>query len=202
MVQRSSAQRPVQGRPTSQRTAHYAAQTVSGRPSARPPKKRRSLAVPILTVLVLFSLGLNFFILWQLYRAKVLVDQGVEQAMQTVQSLTTQTFEVPVHVEQDFPINVTVPFRYQDSIPINTEIPIDVEISVPFNIMGQTINLRFPVQTTVPVNLDVPVDIQMNVPISTVIPLELDLVAAVPLSQTILPQYVQQFEAMMAEIQP
>lgn len=166
------------------------------------------ISIILLFVLVLLSLSLNGLLLWQWWRFQQRVEQTIENSKPIVQEALTQaisdleTFEqstitADIHVQQEFPVQVEIPFRETIDVPIQTTIPISQEIKTTVFIDPLQTGLSIPTDVTVPVNLEVPIDltvpvsIDRTIPISTTLPIDLNVPVAIKLSETELAPYLE-----------
>jgi hypothetical protein len=161
----------------------------------------KRIAFILLWVLVLISLGLSLWILYQLNQARLWAAESAAGAAHSIAELTDDTFEysfpvhqvvpiqtdvpleetlsVPInlHISQTVPVQANVPFRDTIIVPLNATIPVRTMVQVPINIplAGQRF-VEVPISTTIPVNLTVPVTISRTIPVAT------DITVSVPIS--------------------
>lgn len=160
----------------------------------------------LLWLIALVSLGINVFLVIQLYNFSQQAQQSVDQVqaiseiLNAVESVELQSVEVPIVIDETLPISLTVPFEETFVVPINTTIPISTtvdineNISVPINdtvslnrdatifitVLGQSIPVDVPIRADVPLNMQTNIPIDMQVPIALDIPI--DLLIEVPVS--------------------
>ena len=161
----------------------------------------------LLFVLVLVSIGINLFLLWQLVQLR-------QQAIETIDRIEPQlelafdqtdarlaefeqsTLTFDVEVDEVIPVQANVPFNETIDIPVQISIPIeeDFETIITLNALGAEI----PVPVVVPVLMEFPIDEVVSVTISRTIPLStsVSMTLAVPvqidISDTELAPYLQE----------
>ncbi len=162
-------------------------------------------------VLVIASLALNGFLLWQwlgfLQRAQVFGQQAQVAVGQTVANLsdfenTSIQFSVPV--KNEIPVKTTVKFQKTIKVPIKLTIPIDqqVKTQIPLKINDITI----PIEVNVPVKMNIPIDttqevnLDLDIPIETTVPIDMNIPVNIPLKDTGLAPYIQQLRGMLQQM--
>jgi hypothetical protein len=169
------------------------------------------ITIFLLFVLVVLSLALNGYTIWQLliFREQALALQQRIQDLQQVAAETVsrtirelETFdqvsiEHTVQINEQIPVRAVVPFRENLQVPIQATIPISEEISTTVALEISQLNLSIPLDITlplaleVPVDITVPIDIDRQVPVSTTVPIRLEVPIVVNLSETDLARYVE-----------
>ena len=161
----------------------------------------------LLFVLVLVSIGISLFLLWQLVQLR-------QQAMDTINRLEPQleiafdqtdtrleefqqsTLTFNVEVDEMIPVRADVPFNETVEIPVQITIPIEesFETIITLNALGAEI----PVPVVVPVVMEFPIDevvtvtISRTIPISTSVPLSLAMPVQIDVGETELAPYLQE----------
>ncbi|MCX7854944.1 MAG: hypothetical protein N2556_03035 [Anaerolineae bacterium] len=107
------------------------------------------------------------------YRATLLQRGMLEAIVQTraaLASLPGQTVEVPIHIQETFPVSAQIPIREEFAVPIHTVLPISTNVEVPLNIpvLGER-------RITIPIQADVPIHVEVVIPISKTVDLETSL---------------------------
>ena len=154
-----------------------------------------NIALVALFVMVTVSLALNFALIVTLLRARSAALEALDQAVAVTNGLGNEVFSIPVHVDQNVPVSVGVPFAYQDTIVVNTTIPISITVSAPVDLAGQTVVIALPVRTAVPVKLQVPVSLSKTIDVNASVPVKFDTNVEVRLSDTPLPGYLARLRA-------
>jgi hypothetical protein len=166
-------------------------------------------AVVILFILVLLSLALNGFLLWQwwmfrqqvqsgLRRFQSLAHESLTQAIGELETFQQSSIEFEVTIQQDFPIELEIPINETIEVPIDTTIPIQQEIETTVLIDPLQTGLEFPTDVTVPIDLEVPIDLSIpvsidrTIPFSTTIPIDVDVPLSIEVSETALAPYLEQ----------
>jgi hypothetical protein len=178
-------------------------QATSGTPvyiSPPPVAPRLNVSVLILYLLVTILLLLNSGLIWVLLRVQDNVFGSVGQFATMTEEIGNDVLVVPIHVDEAFPVSVSVPFEYNETFPVSTTVPISTTLVVPFEIMGSTINIRVPVDMSVPVNLDVPVSLIRTFDISTTVPVKFDTEVEVRLADTPIPGYLADVEEILQRL--
>jgi hypothetical protein len=110
-------------------------------------------------------------------------------------------------VQQEFPVQVEVPFNESLEVPIQATIPISQEIQTTILLDPFQAGLNIPTDVTVPVNLDVPIDLSIpvsidrTIPISTSVPLDLNVPIAIQISDTELAPYLERLRAGLGSLE-
>ena len=182
-----------------------------GKNNSAPLSNTVKTVLSFLFVLVIASLSLNGFLLWQwlgfLQQAQEMGQQAQVAMDQAVASLgdfenTSIQFTVPVHDE--IPVKTNVKFKKNIKVPIKLNVPIDqkVKTQIPLKINDITI----PIEVTVPVKMNIPVnDVQevnldLDIPIDTTIPIDMTVPVNIPLKDTGLGPYIQQLRSMLMQL--
>ena len=154
-----------------------------------------NIALAALFVMVTVSLALNFALIVTLLRARGAALDALGQAVAVTNGLGNEVFSIPVHVDQNVPVSVSVPFAYQDTITVDTTIPIATTVSAPVNLAGQTVTVDLPIKTAVPVKLQVPVSLSKTIDVNASVPVKFDTNVQVRLADTPLPGYLARLRA-------
>ena len=165
-------------------------------------------------VLVLFSLALNAYLIWQAAllqtRAMALQQEArstVSRFREELSALGEATLSYTVHIDQEIPIDAVVPFREELEIPIQTTVPISQQVQTTVNLEIRSLNLSLPVDVNVPIDLEVPIDmsvpvqIDRQVPVRTIVPIELDVPVAIRLAETDLARYIELLDQGLADLE-
>jgi len=161
-----------------------------------------------LLILVIASLALNIFLLWQwmgfLQEAQVAGQQVQVMLAQTVADLgefekTTIQFSVPI--DESIPVQMTVKYKKTVEVPIKLTIPIDqnIETEIPLEINGITI----PIKVSVPIKMNVPIDtkqdvpLNLEIPIDARIPIKMEIPVNISLNEAGMGPYISQLREML-----
>jgi hypothetical protein len=147
------------------------------------------VGVLLLYPLVLLSLGLNALLITQLLEVQNAAYSSLDQVVAMVAEIENEVIAIPIHIDEEFPVSVSVPFEYSANFPVRTQVPIKTTFIVPFEIMGKTIDIKVPVDMSVPVNLDVPVSLEKTFDINTTVPVKFDMNVEIKLADTPIPSY-------------
>jgi hypothetical protein len=150
--------------------------------------------------MVTVSLALNFALIVTLLRARNAAVNALDQTIAITNGLGNEAFSIPIHIDQNVPISVSVPFAYQDTIVTDTNIPISVVVTAPIDLAGQKIEVTIPIKTTVPVKLQVPVSVNKTIDVNANVPVKLDANVEVRLADTPLPGYLARLRAAIESL--
>ncbi len=164
-----------------------------------------------LFVLVLASLALNGFLLWQwlgfLQQAQQMGQQAqvaVDQAVANLGDFENASINFTVPVHDDIPVKTEVKFKKTIKVPVNLNVPIDQKIKtqVPLKINDITIPIEVvvPVKMNIPVNDEQEVTLDLTIPIDTTVPVDLTVPVNIPLKDTGLAPYIQQLRGMLQQL--
>jgi len=174
--------------------------------------------ITILFILVLLSLALNGYLLWQwwtfqqqtqaaLTDIETSVSELVSQAITDLEAFENSTLDFEFTVRQDLPVEVEIPFNESINVPIQTTIPISQEIETtimldPFQ-AGFEIptDIVVPVDMEIPLDLNIPVTIERPIPISTTISLDIDVPIAIEISDTDLAPYLERLRIGLGSLE-
>ena len=168
----------------------------------------------VLILVVLLSLGLSGYLLWQwlVFRSqgKALARKaldGLSGLRRGLQGLDDVTFEYLLQIDQILPIHVVIPFRERLEVPIRTTVPINQAIETSFSLQLPGFSVRVPVELVIPIEFDVPIDmtvpveINRDVPVRTTVPIKLEVPLVVDLADTGLKRYVDLLDQGLADLE-
>ncbi len=162
------------------------------------PATKRSRSYILLWVIAVTSLTLNVFIVSALLAVRQQAGEAFLSAAGMVGDLKAGRFDYTVNVDEDLPVEATVPINFNVQVPISETIPISTTVSVPiqFPLIGtRTINV--PISARVPISLTVEVPIKQTVPIAATIPVEFDVPISIELADTPLAQSLDEVELIL-----
>ncbi len=167
--------------------------------------KSGKVALILLFILVLISLGLNVYLYWQIsqVRQKGLglvgnIRSALPTAISELEAFQKTTITQDIRIKQEFPIQAEIPFNQTLDIPIQATVPISQVINTTVTLGAPGSGLAIPVDVNVPVNVDVPIETSVSItidrtlPISTTIPLDLTVPLAIKVNETGLAKYIEQ----------
>ena len=175
----------------------------------------------VLLLLVLLSLALNGYLIWQWLtfrsQALALADQAdelrrsaldaVAQFRQELQSIDEMIVEYEVQIDEHLPVDAVVPFRQRLDIPIEATVPISQAVQAAFDLEIPQFGLKIPVEVTVPVQLEVPialsvpVEIDLDVPVQTTVPISLQVPIAIDLTDAGMMRYIELLDQGLADME-
>ncbi len=143
-----------------------------------------------LWIIALISLTLNLLLFAGLIAARAKAQEEVRKVAGVLDQVTLQeSLEVPIVIDQQLPLSLTIPFSDTFEVPINALVPVDTTIpfsetiDVPIDEVmhiNTIVNVPFagasvpiPIVTDIPVNLNVTVPISKQVPVVMEIPVNL-----------------------------
>ena len=180
--------------------------------------KSLKVSIIILFILVFISLGLNWYLISQLRRArqqaintvqefKPVAQNALEEVDRELAAFQESTVAFNVDINQDVPIQMEIPINEVVQVPISVTLPIKQEFETTITVDPLQSGLAIPVDVVVPVDLEVPIDVTIpieidrTIPISTSIPLDLDFPIAIEVSDTDLVGYIERLRKGLAGAQ-
>lgn len=172
-------------------------------------KKPYIVALILLAILTLLSLALNGVVIFGLVRARQIALETQQTALNTVtdtRSIITgigdDTFSYTFKVQQEIPINTSVPFNEEITVPIRTTIPVSTVVIIPVNagLLG-TFDVDVPIRTMFPVDLNITFPVSQTVDIVTTVPLNVAVPIEVPLDETPLVGYIEELDTGLARLE-
>lgn len=160
-------------------------------------------------VLVLVSLALNVFMLWQwLGFQRQMVDMAETSqntlvgAIDSLDNLQDLKIEMTVPVKKDIPVSMQVPINETMKVKINQSFKVEKTVTIPpIKINGVDVPMNpVPLNMDVPVNFEQNVPINITVPISTTIPIDFEVPVVINLKDTGLSTYIGQLQQMLTSI--
>ena len=177
--------------------------------------------IVLLFVLVLLSLALNGYLVWQWWtvrsQALVLASQAdelrhsaldaVAQFREELQGIDEMTLNYDVQIDESLPVDAVVPFRERLDVPIETTVPISQAVEAAFDLEVPQFGLRIPVEVTVPVQLEVPialsvpVEINRDVVVQTTVPISLEVPFVIDLADVGLARIIEVLDLGLADLE-
>ncbi|MGC9467759.1 MAG: hypothetical protein ACP5HS_04160 [Anaerolineae bacterium] len=129
-----------------------------------------------ISLLVILSLLLNVFLIVTLLNIEVGLRQAATAARTALSEAIDDPFSVSVKVDQEIPINATVPFSDTILVPVVFDFPFSAVVNtyVDLPVLGRQ-NIAVPVETTVPISETFEIPIEMSIPISMTYTLETEI---------------------------
>jgi hypothetical protein len=180
--------------------------------------KGTKVTITLLFILVLLSLALNGFLVWQWWSFRQQAQTMLAEAEQTVKTMISQavtdleafensTIEFDIRVEQELPLQMEIPFNETVDVPIQTTIPISQEIETTILLDPFQSGLEIPTNVTVPVNMNVPIDLNVAIaldrplPISTTIPIDVNVPVSIEINETELAPYLERLRNNLVSLE-
>lgn len=133
--------------------------------------QRRLLLV--MGALLGMSLLLHAITLSRLFSIRATLKQEVGRLADSVDATKQQTLSYELPIDQQVPINISIPIRESVVIPVNTTVQIRQDIVVPIDTGFGTVDLPVPLDVNIPISTTVPIEFNQDVPISTTLPVSL-----------------------------
>lgn len=136
----------------------------------------------VLYALVLLSLIFNIVLAFAVLRGRSQFRAALLLARNALDVREQEPWTIQVALDQDMPIETTVPINHTFVLPLNMEYPISTVVNTHIDIplLGRQ-EIAIPIEATIPISYTVEVPIQMDVPISmtyhlqTEVPVEVDI---------------------------
>jgi hypothetical protein len=151
----------------------------------------------VVVVLLVISLMLHIWTLVSLNQARGMAQQQVTALTEQVRAARNEVVTADVHIDQSLPVALSVPIQKELSVPIDTSVRIDHEVDV--TVGG--VNVPIPLKIDVPVQSNVPVEINEMVEISTTVDLNMDLPVSVPVSDTVMADYLDELYQVLVDLE-
>jgi hypothetical protein len=172
-------------------------------------KKNYAVALILLTILTLLSLILNGVVIYGLVRARQIALEAQQTALNTVtdaRSIVTgvgdDTFSYTFKVQQEIPVNASIPFNDEITVPIRTTIPVSTVVIIPVNagLLG-TFDVDVPIRTVFPVDLNITFPVSQTIDVATTVPLDVAVPIEIPLAETPLVGYIEELDTGLARLE-
>ncbi len=139
------------------------------------------------------------------YKATLLRRGMLEAVVQTraaLASLPGQTVEIPIHIQETFPISAQIPIREEFAVPIHTVLPISTDVEVPLNIpvLGER-RITIPIQADVPIHVEVVIPVSKTVELETSLAVDLRVPVRIDLDTLGVEGLVERIDARLAEVE-
>ncbi len=180
-------------------------------PATMPLSNNVKAFLSFLLILVIASLALNAFLMWQwlgfMQQVQVMGQQvqiAADKAVADLSDFENSSITFTVPVRDNIEVNANVKYKGTIDVPIDLSVPIDEEVKtqIPLKINDVTI----PIEVTVPVKMNIPVNsvqkvnLDLTIPIKTTVPINLDIPVDIKLSETGLGPYIGQFRQMLQQM--
>ncbi len=175
--------------------------------------KTAKAIIATLFVLVIVSLSMNFYLLWQWVNFQQRVEQSVQltqlsltQAVSDLNDIKETSIEITVPIQQNVPLRTDIPFNQIITVPIDTQFPFQHEIKTQITLEMPELGLKAPLDVIVPINTMVPIQFETDVPfnsvipVQTTIPLQLDVPITIKVSDTELADYIDRLRFLLASV--
>ena len=150
------------------------------------------VALVLLALLTIFSAVFNAAMILALVEAREIALVTVSDTREAVAGINEDVFAYTYHLEQEFPISVSVPFEDEFTVPVQTTIPVNTTIVVPIDLGITTYNMRVPINMAFPVDMEFTVPISKTIDFSTTVPVKLDFPIEIPIGETSMGSYLEE----------
>ena len=157
----------------------------------------------LILVLVVLSLALNAALIVGALRVREGLVSALAGAEDALALLSGEPIAFDVAVDQEIPIQTTVPIEETFVVPIDFDYALDtvVETYVDIPILGRQ-DIAFPVQTVLPINTSFEIPVEMAVPISVTYQLQTDIPVEVELPSELLDAFDDLIGQLSAILDP
>lgn len=164
-------------------------------------KKGYTVAIVILGALTLLSLTLNVLVISQLLRARRTALNVISSTQGLLDEVASETFTYTVEVNQEFPVDASIPFSEEVTVPINTVIPVNTTVVVPVDLGVTTYQLSVPINTVFPVDMEMTVPISQTIDVVTTVPVNMAIPVAIPIDETPLVAYLDKMDTTLTQME-
>jgi hypothetical protein len=161
-----------------------------------------SLALVILTALILLSLTLNALTIATLLWVRDIALEEVADARSLVNGIRHTAFSQTIELSKEIPVKTSVPFEEEVLVPVNTTIPLNTTVIVPIDAgpLG-TYDIDIPIRAAIPINLEIAVPIEETIEIDATVPLELTVPIEISISETSLSEQLDKRDRALDRIE-
>jgi hypothetical protein len=164
-------------------------------------RKGTLIAIIILATLTVLSLTLNALTIFQLLRARRTALTVISDAQGLLDEVAGETFTYTVEVNQEFPVDVSIPFSEEVTVPINTTIPVNTTVVVPVDLGVTTYQLSVPINTVFPVDMEMTVPVSQTIDVVTTVPVDVEVPVAIPIGETPLVAYLEKLDTTLTRME-
>jgi hypothetical protein len=150
------------------------ADVVDRRASAAAERRVKPLTGLLLAMLAM-SLLLHAITLTRLFAVRNTLKTEMGRLADGVLATKQEVVTYNLDLDQQVPVNLSIPVRQSVVIPINTSVQIKQDITIPIDTGFGTIDLPVPLDVTIPINTEVPIEFNQDVPISTTLPIKMSI---------------------------
>ena len=178
-----------------------------------PLRSELGAANKLLLMLVLLSMALNGFLLWEwlsfqreVSGAREAAGAALDRAVDDLGAFRTSTIAFQAPIDEQLPVRARIPLRRTLRLPVSTAIPIDEEFDTTIMVEGPfgltiPLDVTIPVELTIPVDLVIPVEVDETLEIATTIPVNLEVPVTVEVSATELGTFLGRVESNLRALE-
>jgi hypothetical protein len=159
----------------------------------------RRLDIVLIALLTISLLG-HVLTFAGVLTARTLLRNQITQLADGVQQAKSTTVRYNFPVDQQLPINMSVPLQNSFAVPIQTNIRINQTIRVPIDTGFGVANLPIPIDATIPISLTVPIEIKQTLPISATVPIHLTVPLQIELASPAFASYFDQIYRALIDL--
>lgn len=166
-------------------------------------KRSPGAVLPVISLLVaILAMGIGAFALVQASRIRAGLLETITQARSTLSSLENRTLEIPVRIQQTFPVRADVPIREEFVVPIRTTLPVSTEVAVPLRLplLGER-QIVLPIQAEVPISVEVRIPISRTVNIETSLSVDLEVPVRIETDRLGLKELLWELDTRLGEVE-
>jgi len=174
------------------------------------------IILAVLTGLVVISLALNMYLIYQWNQAqqqfvnvvtdlKPAVAETFDNADKELAAFQESTLTFNVEIDQELPVNAEIPFNETIEIPVKLIIPFKQQIQTTVNVDPFNTGFEIPIDLNIPIDMEFPIDqvvpitIERTIPISTTVPLQLAVPININVADTDLAPFIDELRQGLDE---
>jgi hypothetical protein len=154
----------------------------------------------LLWLVVIISLALNAFIIYELLQVRQQAGVALSQAAASIGALKNSSIDYTVPIDQQIAVAMDVPVKFTVDVPIQQDLAINTTVDIPLDIpLLGTRTITVPINTTVPINLSVKIPVDKSFPVNGMIPVKFDVPINLKLSTTTFGDALGQLQAALQQ---
>jgi len=164
-------------------------------------KKGYLIALVILLVLTLLSLGLNGVVIYGALQAQQTALETVRDTRAVVKGIGNDSFSYTFRLRDEIPFQTAFPVNEEFTVPVHTTIPVNTTVVVPINLGFASYKLKVPINTVFPVDMEFTVPISMEMDVDVTVPVDMEVPVDIPLADMPLIDHLNQLDASLGELE-
>lgn len=160
------------------------------------------VVITISLILSLAALAIGGFAYLTARQLRLGLLETVVQARVVLSDLPNQKVEVPIHIQETFPIRASIPIQEEFVVPVQTVLPISTEVEVPFRVplLGEQ-RIHVPIEANVPISVEVIIPISRTVNIETSLPVDIEIPVKIDMGQIGIRGVLENLDLHLAEVE-